>query len=78
MTENISSFPKIYLVSNIALALLVFSKSLDPYAISYSFSQTFFELSLWRPITAILYLGRVGILFPFQMIFSYLATSKLA
>lgn len=76
--QNISLFPNLYLTCNILLALLVFLKSLDPYLLTYTFSQTFLELSLWRPITAIFYLGRIGLILPFQLVFAYLAASKLA
>jgi hypothetical protein len=76
--RNISLFPKVYLTCNVVFALLVFIKSLDPYMLTYTFSQTFLELSLWRPITAIFYLGRIGLILPFQLVFAYLAASKLA
>lgn len=46
--------------------------------VSYTFTQTFLEFSLWRPITAIFYLSRISLLFPFQLAFAYLASSKLA
>ena len=77
-SQNISLFPKVYLACSIVLSLLIFAKSLDPYVISYTFSQTFLELCLWRPITAIFYLSRIGLLFPFQIGFAYLAASKLS
>ena len=67
-----------YVGCNLALALMVFSTALDPYSITYAFKLTFFELSLYRPLTALLYLSRLGILFPFHLLFSFLATSRIA
>lgn len=36
------------------------------------------EIALWRPITAIFYLGRIGLALPFQLAFAYLATNKIS
>ena len=76
--QNISIFPHLFLTCNVVFALLVFIKAIDPYMLTYTFTQTFLELSLWRPITAIFYLGRIGLPLPFQLVFAYLAASKLA
>ena len=70
-------FTKLYLFSTVSLSLLVFSTALDPYSITYSFKTTFMELSLYRPLTALLYLGRVGMLLPLHLPFAYLATSRV-
>lgn len=77
-SESIPFFTKLYLGCAIGFAILVFAKSLDPYAICYTFTNAFLELSLWRPITALLYLGRVSIILPFQVAFAFLATYKFA
>lgn len=76
LRESIPTIGKLYLLSSLGLAVLVFTTSLDPYNISYTFKQTIFELDLWRPITAVLYLSRIGILLPFHLLFAYIAFLK--
>ena len=71
--ESIPSYGKLYLLCSVLVSLLVFTKSIDPYSITYTFKTTLFELNLWRPFTAILYLGRINILLPFQFFFAFLA-----
>jgi hypothetical protein len=74
--QNIPTLGKLYLAASVALSLIVFSNSVDPYNLSYTFKQTFFELGLWRPITGILYLSKLGFLLPFHLIFAVVAFSK--
>jgi len=73
---NIPTYGKLYLASSIILSVMVFSKSVDPYSLSYTFKVTIFELDLWRPFSAILYLGRIGILFPLHLLFAAIAFDK--
>ena len=75
---NTNTFSKLYLACSVVFSILIFSKALDPYAISYTFSQTVYEISPWRPVTAIMYLGRIGILLPFQLLFATIATAKMS
>jgi hypothetical protein len=77
-SDSVPTFTKLYMASSIALSLLVFFLLINPYNISYTFNATVFELAFWRPFTAILYLGRVGPLLPFQLIFTYIATTKIS
>ena len=51
---NTNTFSKLYLACSVVFSILIFSKALDPYAISYTFSQTVYEISPWRPVTAIM------------------------
>jgi hypothetical protein len=74
--RDIPTFTKGYLISSICLTGLVFLKLLDPYSISFTFKQTFFELSLYRPITATLFPSRLSLLFPLHLIFAYIALTK--
>jgi hypothetical protein len=76
ISRSISTLGKFYLSSSFVISLLIFAKSLDPYSISYTFNQTIFELALWRPFTAVLYLSRIGLLLPFHLIFAYIAFIK--
>jgi hypothetical protein len=39
--QNISIFPQLYLTCNAVFALLVFIKAIDPYMLTYTFTQTF-------------------------------------
>ena len=73
---NIPTYGKLYLASSIILSLLVFIRSVDPYNITYTFKLTVFELSLWRPFTAAIYLSRIGIIFPIHLSFAIIAFSK--
>lgn len=75
---SISSFTKLYLTCSFTLSLLVFFQLVDPYSITYTLTGTFFQLALWRPFTAILYLSRISWLLPFQLIFAYIATTKIS
>ena len=73
---NIPTYGKLYLTSSIILSLLVLIKSVDPYNMTYTFNSTVFELSLWRPFTAVIYLSRVGLLLPVHLCFAVIAFSK--
>ena len=73
---NIPTYGKFYLISSIALSLMVFSTSVDPYSITFLFKPTIFELNLWRPFTAAIYMSRLGILLPVHLIFAAIAFSK--
>ena len=61
-----------YIGTSLFMSFLVFIGSVDPYDLTYTFKQTVFELGLWRPFTAILYLSRVGLLLPFHIGFAYI------
>lgn len=75
-SQSIPTLGKLYLLISVVLSVMVFSKSVDPYSLSFTFKQTIFELGLWRPFTAMLYLSRVGILLPVQLLFALIAFKK--
>jgi hypothetical protein len=75
--RSIPAYGKLYLATSLALSLLVFLKSANPYNLTYTFSDTVFDFSIWRPFTAILYLGRVGILLPLHLLFAAVAFKKI-
>ena len=79
MNRNLSIpvYGKMYIISSVVLSLMVFSTSVNPYNLSYVFSSTVFELGLWRPFTAGLYMSRVGILLPFHVVFAVVAFHKM-
>ena len=66
---------KLFLLCSVSLSLLVFTNSLNPYSISYTLKSTLFELDLYRPLTAMLYLGRVGPLLIAHLLLAFLAFS---
>ena len=67
---------KLYLLCSLGLSALVFSGSLNPYSLTYTLKGTLFEFDLYRPLTAMLYLGRVGPLLVLHLLLAVLAFSK--
>jgi hypothetical protein len=67
---------KLYLLCSLGLSALVFSGSLNPYSLTYTLKGAIFELDLYRPLTAMLYLGRVGPLLVLHVVLAVLAFSK--
>lgn len=65
-----------YLTGVFILAAIVSLNIVTPYALTYSFKETFFSLQLWRPITAGFFMGKFSFSILFQMYFAYMFLSK--
>lgn len=66
-----------FLAICVAVTLLMTFGLVSPYTFLYTFRQTFFEFNLWRPFTALFFLGKFDFGFLFNLYFAYIALNKV-
>ena len=66
-----------YLAGCVGVTLLVTLGLLNPMTLLYSPRATFFELNLWRPFTALFFMGKFSFGFLFNIYFAYIALLKV-
>lgn len=66
-----------YLAVCVSMTLLITLGIVSPKMLFYTFGQTFFELNLWRPFTALFYMGKFDFGFIFTCYFAYIALMKV-
>ena len=70
-------FTRTYLSVCTVVTLLITLRMVNPMALIYSFNSTFFRFQLWRPFTAIVFMGKFDFGFIFNIYFAYIAISKV-
>jgi hypothetical protein len=70
-------FTRTYLTVCTVFTLLISLRLVGPLMLLYSFEATFFKLQLWRPFTAIVFMGKFDFGFIFNIYFAYTAISKV-
>jgi Derlin-2/3 len=66
-----------YLAICTAMTLLITLGLIGPKLLFYTFSTAILELNLWRPFTALFYMGKFSFGMIFNMYFAYIALSKV-
>jgi Derlin-2/3 len=66
-----------YLAICTAMTLLITLQLLNPKLLYYTFSTAILELNLWRPFTALFYMGKFSFSFIFNIYFAFIALSKV-
>jgi hypothetical protein len=59
------------------MTLLITVQVLNPMLLFYTFKLTFMEFNIWRPFTALFYMGKFSFSFIFNIYFAYIALSKV-
>ena len=70
-------FTRTYLSVCTVMTLLISLRMVNPMALLYSFNATFFSFQLWRPFTAMVFMGKFDFGFIFNVYFAYIAISKV-
>lgn len=70
-------FARTYLIIVVALAVIVWMKIVSPYHLYYTFETGFLNLQLWRPFTAILFMGKLDFSFIFSIMFVHIGLVKV-
>jgi di/tricarboxylate transporter len=70
-------FTRSFLTACTIQTLLLSFGMVSPFTLIYSFRQTFFQLQLWRPFTALVFMGKFDFGFIFNVYFAYLAINKV-
>lgn len=70
-------FTRTYLSICTVLTLLITLQLVNPMILLYTFDATFFKFQLWRPFTAMVFMGRFNFSFIFNAYFAYIAISKV-
>ena len=66
-----------YLAICAGMTLLITLQVLSPQLLYYSFRLAFMELNLWRPFTALFFMGKFSFGTIFNMYFAFIAISKV-
>lgn len=66
-----------YMAGAFIISVLLSLKLVDGFSLTYTFGTTFYDLHLWRPLTALLYQGKFGFPFFFAMYFAYFGISRV-
>lgn len=66
-----------YLPICFLFTLLVTYGLISPFHIFYTFEQTFIELNIWRPFTALFFLGKFDVNFLFNIYIAYRVLVKV-
>ena len=70
-------YTRTYLTVCVVVTLMITLKMVNPLNLLYDFNLAFFRFQLWRPFTAILFMGRFNFGFIFNIYFAYIAISKV-
>jgi hypothetical protein len=70
-------FTRTYLAICTVITLLITLRVVAPLTLVYTFRNTFLHLQLWRPLTALFYMGKFDFGFIFNIYFAYVAISKV-
>ena len=66
-----------YLAGCVAITILVSLGAINPMSLLYTPYTTFMELNLWRPFTALFFMGKFDFGFLFNIYFAYIALLKV-
>ena len=66
-----------YLAAALTVTIIISLHLVSPYSLTYTFREGFMHLQLWRPFTALVFMGKFDFGTIFTMYFAYLALSKL-
>ena len=66
-----------YLAICTVFTLLITLQVLNPIILFYTFRTAFMEFNIWRPFTALFYMGKFSFGFIFNMYFAFIAISKV-
>ena len=70
-------FTRTYLSVCVVMTLLVTLKVVAPQILAYTFGTGIMKLQLWRPFTALVFMGKFDFSFIFNAYFAYIAVSKV-
>ena len=70
-------FTRTYLAICTAVTLLITLKLLSPMTILYTFKNAFLHFQIWRPFSALFFMGKFDFSFLFNIYFAYIAIHKV-
>lgn len=70
-------FTRTYLTLVTLVTLMITLRVVAPLSLAYSFRTAFLRLQIWRPLTALLFMGKLDFSFLFSIYFAYIAISKV-
>lgn len=70
-------FTRTYLSVCVGITLLVSLRVVAPQILAYTFRTGIMKLQLWRPFTALVFMGKFDFSFLFNIYFAYIAVNKV-
>ena len=70
-------FTRTYLAICTVFTLLITLKLVSPMSLLYTFKSAFLKFQIWRPFTALFFMGKFDFSFLFSIYFAFLAINKV-
>ena len=70
-------FTRSFLAASVVITIVITLGLVSPYSLYYTFEEAFLHLNLWRPITAMFFMGKFSFNLIFQLYFAYMALIKV-